>query len=61
VSILNWGSYTWVNGLTITECKSLKELARRSELDLLHVVNVLLNDGSEEAEELAEELFELHA
>ncbi len=56
-----WGSYSFADGLKIPEVKTLKELARRSEDDLLHVVSILLNSGSEEAAYLAEEIFDANA
>ena len=58
---LNWGTYSWVDGLKIADCKSLRDLARKGGSDLLHVINILLKNDSDEAEDLAEELFELYA
>jgi hypothetical protein len=56
-----WGVYSFANGLQVPEVKTLRELAQQSANDLLHVVNRLLNDGSESAVALAEELFDAYA
>jgi len=56
-----WGVYSFANGLQLPNEKTLEELACKSKDDLLHVITVLLNNGSEEAVGKAEELFDAHA
>jgi len=56
-----WGWWSFARGLEVPEEKTLAELAARSEKDLLHVVNVLLANGSEEAVEMAERFFDANA
>jgi hypothetical protein len=56
-----WGWYSFARGLELPSPKTLVELAAKGEDDLLHVVNVLLNNGSDEAVAYAEELFDTYA
>ena len=56
-----WGTYSFADGLKVPEVKTLREIARRGGDDLLHVINVLQRSDSEEAEILAEELFDAYA
>lgn len=53
-----WGSFTWAEGFKFPDDISLEELAARSEDDLEHVINLLLNIDSDEAVDLAERLFD---
>ena len=55
------GTFSWASGWTKPGEKSLVELARNGGDDLLHVISVLLKDGSEDAEIMAEELFDAYA
>jgi hypothetical protein len=56
-----YGWFSFADGFVFPEQKTLAELASKGGDHLLHVVNVLLNSGSEEAESLAEALFDAHA
>ena len=56
-----WGWYSFASGLQVPEVKTLVELARRGGDDLMHVINVLLNSGSQTAEIMAEDLFDTYA
>lgn len=56
-----WGEFTFAEGLKVPSLIGLAELACKSHNDLEHVINILLNEGSEEAEDMAERLFEINA
>ncbi len=56
-----WGTYHFLTGWQIPDPKSLRELASLGGNDLEHVINRLLRDGSEEAELMAEELFDRYS
>jgi len=55
------GTFSWASGWTKPGEKSLVELARNGGNDLLHVISILLKDGSEAAENIAERLFDDYA
>lgn len=56
-----WGIVSWTEAFKHAEEKSLLQLARKGGDDLLHVVSVLLNRNDQDAELLAEQLFDLYA
>ena len=56
-----WGTKSFTRGFELPEAKTLRELASRSRDDLLHVINLLHRNGSEEAIEMAEEFFDMYA
>jgi hypothetical protein len=56
-----WGEFSFAEGLKVPSLIGLAQLACKSVNDLEHVINVLLNEGSEEAEVIAERLFDLNA
>jgi hypothetical protein len=58
---INWGMLSWTRGWECAEVKSLRELAAKGGRDLEHSINYLLNLGTDQAEVLAEELFEQFA
>ena len=53
--------FSFAHGHEWPKVYTLAELACKSDNDLEHVINRLLRDGSEAAEEIAELLFELYA
>ena len=56
-----WGEFSFAGGLKVPSLISLARLACKSDNDLEHVINILLNEGSENAEVMAERLFDLNA
>jgi len=56
-----YGWFSFADGFKIPEPKTLAELASKGGEHLLHVINLLLNSGSEEAEIMAEVLFDTYA
>ena len=57
----NRGFFSFADGFKVPDAINLVELAGKSKNDLEHVVNILLNQDSEESELLAERLFEMYA
>ena len=56
-----WGTYSFAEGWRVPAPISLLDLAAKGGDDLLHAINLLLNDGSKESERLAEDLFDRYA
>lgn len=58
---VQWGEFSFADGLKLHKLKTLTELAKKSSNDLEHVINLLLRTNNVEAETLAEHIFDLYA